>query len=423
MGEGLPVASLWAVALLLPLSALLFLLSALVERSGPIRLRHWAEGAGGALRALHDHPARFEAFRFLTSLVAKLLPVGLFLAASQLAAGLGTARPALWAVALVGLLLALTELAVRSILLAGPEGFLERATWAYRGLRTLLAPLLPLLAPIFRRPAPETGEGEEEDEEEATEGEIEAFLEVGTREGILDEEERELIWGVVDFGDTQVRSVMTPRIDMVCAPADEPLDALANRFVESSHSRIPLFVESIDRIVGVLHIRDVLSALRTPAPVAAAAMAQPPLFVPETKPLAELLRELQARRQQMAIVVDEYGGTAGLVTIEDLLEEIVGEIADEHDDETPESQALPDGSLLLDGRTHIERLEEEFGLRFPDSPFETVGGLVSSFLGYVPKPGETVEVEGVRLTVERADERRVLEVRVERSERPETADA
>ncbi len=414
MADRLSFAPLWAVALLLPLSVLLLLASALLERSGPIRLRHWAEGAGGTLRELHDHRSRFEAFRFLLSLAAKLLPVGLFFGAAGAAGSLAPGRPHLWAFGLVALLLALTELAVRSILLAGPEGFLERSTWLYRGLRLPLAPLLPLLSPLFRRRTAEREEDDEAEDEEATEGEIEAFLEVGTREGILDEEERELVWGVVDFGDTLVRSVMTPRIDMVCARAEESLDALANRFVESSHSRIPLFVDSIDRIVGILHIRDVLSALRAPGPVEAAAIAQPPLFVPETKPLGELLRELQARRLQMAIVVDEYGGTAGLVTIEDLIEEIVGEIADEHDEEAPEQQALPDGSLLVDGRTHIERLEEEFGVRFDDPPFETVGGLVSSVLGYVPKAGEAVEVEGIRLTVERADERRVLSVRVER---------
>ncbi|HSM49853.1 MAG TPA: hemolysin family protein [Thermoanaerobaculia bacterium] len=414
MAEGLSIGSLWAVVLLVPLAVLLFLASALVERSGPIRLRHWAEGAGGALRQLHGHRSRFEAFRFLLSLAAKLLPVGLFFGAADLAGSLGLGRPALWAFGLVTLLFALTELAVRSILLAGPEEFLERTTWLYRGLRIPLAPLLPLLSPLFRRRAEEREEDDSEEDEEATEGEIEAFLEVGTREGILDEEERELVWGVVDFGDTLVRSVMTPRIDMVCAPAEESLDSLANRFVESSHSRIPLFVDSIDRIVGILHIRDVLSALRAPAPVEAVAIAQPPLFVPETKPLGELLRELQARRLQMAIVVDEYGGTAGLVTIEDLVEEIVGEIADEHDEEAPEQQALPDGSQIFDGRTHIEKLEEEFDLRFDDPPFETVGGLVSSVLGYVPKVGDRAEVEGIRLTVERSDERRVLSVRVER---------
>jgi len=423
VSEGLSVAALWAVLLLLPLTALVFLLSALVERSGPIRLRHWAEGAGGALRLLHGQPARFEAFRFLTSLLAKLLPLGLFLAVTALAGSLGGGRPVLWAAGVVVLLLALTELAARSILLAGPEEFLERLTWPYRGLRVLLAPFLPLLAPLFRRPPPEEGEGEEAEDEEASEEEIEAFLEVGTREGILDAEERELVWGVVDFGDTQVRSVMTPRIDMVCAPAGESLEALANRFVSSSHSRIPLFVDSIDRIVGILHIRDVLSALRSPEPVGEpAALAQAPLFVPETKPLGELLRELQARRQQMAIVVDEYGGTAGLVTIEDLIEEIVGEIADEHDEETPARELLPDGSAIYDGRTHIEELEEEYGLRFADPPFETVGGLVSSRLGYVPKAGEAIEIETVRLTVERADERRVLAVRVERLPPAEASD-
>ena len=286
----------------------------------------------------------------------------------------------------------LTELAARSILLAGPEEFLERLTWPYRGLRVLLAPFLPLLAPLFRRPPPEEGEGEEAEDEEASEEEIEAFLEVGTREGILDAEERELVWGVVTSATRRCQRD-EPRIDMVCAPAGESLEALANRFVSSSHSRIPLFVDSIDRIVGILHIRDVLSALRSPEPVGEpAALAQAPLFVPETKPLGELLRELQARRQQMAIVVDEYGGTAGLVTIEDLIEEIVGEIADEHDEETPARELLPDGSAIYDGRTHIEELEEEYGLVFADPPFETSAASCRP-ARYVPKAGEAIEIE------------------------------
>ena len=403
----------WAAALLLPLLPLLFVLSALVERSGPIRLRHWVEGAGGELRRLYESGPRFEAFRYLLNLGAKILPIGLFVAVETLARGLGASRGWLWALGVVAAMLAATELGSRSLLLRGPEEALRRLTWLYRFFRLLFSPLVPVLAPVMARRQLEVETDEAEDA--ASEEEIEAFIDVGTREGILDPEERELVWGVVDFGETQVRSVMTPRIDMVCAPAGETLETLATRFVESSHSRIPIYRDSIDTIVGILHIRDVLAGLSTKPPGDPLALAQAPLFVPETKRLDELLRELQARRQQMAIVVDEFGGTAGLVTVEDLIEEIVGEIADEHDVEEPENRALPDGSLLLDGRAHIERLEEEFDVRFEDPAFETVGGLVSSALGYLPQAGESVTTHGLLLTVERADDRRVLAVRVQRA--------
>src|SRR6185436_17756471 len=198
---------------------------------------------------------------------------------------------------------------------------------------------------------------------------IEAFIDVGTREGILEPEQGEWLWSIVDFRDTQVRSVMTPRIDMVCAPIEASLDTLAERFIESGHSRIPLHEGSIDHVVGILHIRDVLRALRLPEPTPVREMIKPPLFIPETKALGELLKELQARFQQVAIVVDEYGGTAGMVTVEDLLEEIVGEIMDEHEALVAELEPVSEGIWRLDGRAHVELLDELFGVDLDDEEF------------------------------------------------------
>src|SRR5260370_21177073 len=209
--------------------------------------------------------------------------------------------------------------------------------------RLALLVLLPLVALISRaagltvrvRGSRPEREEEAEEDDAASHEEIEAFIDVGTREGIIEPEQGEWLSNIVDFPETQARSVMTPRIDMVCAPVDSTLDGRADGFVESGHTRMPLYQESIDHIVGVLHSREVRKALREPSPPTAAQLREllkPPLFIPETKPLAELLRELQTRFQQVAIVVDEYGGTAGLVTVEDLVEEIVGEISDEPED-------------------------------------------------------------------------------------------
>jgi CBS domain containing-hemolysin-like protein len=172
----------------------------------------------------------------------------------------------------------------------------------------------------------------------------------------------------------------------------------------------------------VLHLRDLLVALRAPEPrPAAASLVQTPLLVPETKQLGDLLKELQARHLQMAVVINEWGGTEGLVTVEDLIEEIVGEIADEHDEGSPENRLLEDGSLVLDGRAALGTLDEHFGFRPGTEVYETVGGLVSGLLGRVPEAGEELEHAGLRFSIEKADERRILSVRVRRAEPAETA--
>jgi putative hemolysin len=417
-------ALVWAVGLLLPGTALLSVLSALLERSGPIRLRHWAEEAGGRVRAIFDQPVRFGAFRSLLSLASRLLPVGFCVALAALFATAGAAHPVAWSLGLAAVLLAALEVVNRALVGRQPERALRALTGFYRATLAVLLPLVIVVATLV--PSGSLERREDPEDEAASDEEIEAFIDVGTREGILEPEQGQWLSNIVDFPVTQARSVMTPRIDMVCAPLDSTLDTLAERFIASGHSRIPLYRDSIDHIVGVLHIRDAFRALRLPQPPGPAEIEKlliPPLFIPETKPLGELLKELQTRFQQVAIVVDEYGGTAGLVTVEDLVEEIVGEITDEHDGaQTAERVQLGDDRWRLDGRAHVEALDELFGVEVEDVEYETVAGLIFSALGHVPHPGETVEQHGLRFTVEEVANRRIKQILVERIAAAEAAE-
>ncbi len=398
---GLPGYLVWlGVAALLLVSSLLAVLASLLERSGSIRLRHWAEESGGRLQRLNESPPHLAAFRYLLSFLARLAPVLLFVALFR-AIRVGWA-----AVVAIAIWLALVEGVNRMLVGRDPETALRRLTGAYRVALALLAPLVRLLA----APLGEAVTDRKEDEDEVSEEEIEAFIDVGTREGILDPGEDDLIMRVIDFGDAVVRSVITPRIDMVAAPTDTSLEALAELFNEAKHTRIPLYRDSVDQVVGVLHIRELLAALRSESAPSAAELAMPPYVVPETKPLNELLREFQRSRQQLAIVVDEFGGTVGLVTVEDLLEEIVGEIVDEHEEVPEGNLELPDGSWKLDGATPVDTLHMLFGVDVGHEPVETVGGLVFGRLGQLPEVGQRIEAFGLEIAVRQVEGRRVKSV-------------
>lgn len=411
----IPTLWIWLAALTLPLAILLSVLSALLERSGPIRLSHWAEEAGGNLRTLYESRLRFGIFRSLLSLFARLAPIGLFLVLWSLGGALGLPGAGWIALGFVALELAATETANRLFVARSADRALEVLTRAYRAIYALLlAPiaLVSLLIPssvLVRKDRRD----DDEDDDDVSDEEIEAFIDVGKSEGILEAEAGEWIWNVVDFPNRQAKSVMTPRIDMICAPIDAGLETLADRFVDSGHSRIPLYDGSIDKIAGVLHIRDLLRALRAGTPTSARSLVKPALLVPETKTLDELLRELQRRFQQVAIVVDEHGGTAGMVTVEDLVEEIVGEIADEHEALAADLEPLGEGRYRLEGKARLELLEEMFDVDLDDAEVETVGGLVLSVLGRVPKVGDTVEAGNLRFVVESMEDRRIQSVVVE----------
>jgi CBS domain containing-hemolysin-like protein len=250
----------------------------------------------------------------------------------------------------------------------------------------------------------------------ATEQEVRAYIDVGRQEGILEKEEEKLLMSIVDFGDTRVREVMTPRTDIVWIDVASNLSVLFDLFVESKYSRIPVVRGSVDTVVGIVHVKDFFQAIRSGASQSIAELMREAYFVPDTKKVSELLREFQRRHLWMAIVVDEYGGVSGIVTVEDLLEEIVGEISDEHEDEREPVSRAGEHAYSVSGKANIAVIRDLFGRGPEEEEFTTVGGFLTSRLGHIPKAGETYRESELRFTVEEADRRRVYRVKVE----PET---
>lgn len=254
--------------------------------------------------------------------------------------------------------------------------------------------------------------------QQTPEANIEALISAGAEEGLIEESDRELIESVVAFGDTRVREVMTPRPNIVAIEEDETLEALRQLVINEQYSRIPVYQGSIDRVVGFVHVRDMFEveeAERSARHVRE--LVRPIPAVPETKPVNDLFKEMQDRRAHMAIVVDEYGNTAGLVTMEDLVEKVFGEIRDEHEPGVDVTQE-PNGDYIVSGNFGVDRLEELLGFR-PNGEVEstTVGGLIMEWLGRVPQAGESVEREGVRLEVLASNDLRVEKVRLSKTER------
>ena len=230
------------------------------------------------------------------------------------------------------------------------------------------------------------------------------------------EEEREMIEGIFDLGETNVREIMVPLVDVVAVPEEATVEEAVARIRESGHSRLPVYRERIDHVIGIVTALDVFQRGATEESVNA--LLRPAYYVPETKRIDELLRELQRQRIQLAVVVDEYGGSEGIVSVEDVVEEIVGEIEDEHERQPSTLTSLPDGSYLVAARLGIDELNEALEWDVPKKDYETVGGLILSALGRIPRPGEQVILERYELSVVDADERRILKVKVKAREQP-----
>jgi putative hemolysin len=286
---------------------------------------------------------------------------------------------------------------------------------AARSFQPLTSALVRLLKVEARREAAAGGGAQAADEE--TREAAHAYPEAGEEQGLIEGDQRRLLRSIVDFGDTLVREVMTPRPDMVAISMDATIDELRALFREQEYSRFPVYGENLDNIVGIIFVKDLLH-LEDPN-AALASLVRPATFVPETKRVPELLKEFQRRQVQFAIVVDEYGGTAGIVTIEDLLEEIVGEIRDEYDVETEPVIDEGNGSFVLSGKVNIDVVRERLGVEIEPEGFETVGGYVLTRVGRVPAVGETFELDGLDVQVLEAERRRIHKVRFRRSELPE----
>jgi CBS domain containing-hemolysin-like protein len=249
-----------------------------------------------------------------------------------------------------------------------------------------------------------------------TEEEIREMIDVAESDEVIEESERAMIHSIFELGDTVVREIMVPRPDMVTVSVADDLGTVLDTILRAGHSRIPVLGEDREQLVGVVYAKDVLRRLHTNGDESGPweELMRLPTFVPELKPVDQLLREMQADKVHLAIVVDEYGATAGLVTIEDILEEIVGEIVDEYDREEKLVEQLGEDVWRLDARVPVDELNEMLGTDLPNEEWDTLGGLVFGLLGHVPSPGERVEIEGIRLTAERIRGRRIAKVLVKR---------
>ena len=255
------------------------------------------------------------------------------------------------------------------------------------------------------------------DEEVVTEEEIRMMVDVGGEKGVIEDAQIEMINNIFEFDDIDVADIMTHRTDMVCIDDDEPLSEAVKLSIENGFSRIPVYEEDPDDIIGIVYIKDFLKYVGTNLPKTKTVkdMMRPAYYVPETKRCGELFTEMTEKRVQMAVVIDEYGGTAGIVTLEDLLESIVGNIQDEYDQEDEEISIINDTVFEVDGITDIEEVEEHIGKTFPDGDYDTIGGYIISVLGFLPQDGEMNEVtfENVKFTVLNVEERRIGKVKVE----------
>jgi len=291
------------------------------------------------------------------------------------------------------------------------------------GLAIVVRPLTALLA--FLQSLAQLGSEEvKADEANTPQENIQALISAGTEEGIIEEEDRRLIQSVVAFGDKTVREVMTPRPSMVAVSANSTLEDLRRLVINEQFSRIPVYEETIDQVVGFVHVRDMFELDQEDrSHRKVRELMRPVRLVPETKPVNDLLREMQSDGAHMAIVVDEYGNTAGLATMEDLVEEILGEIRDEHEP-TLDVEQDPEGRFIVSGSFNVDHLNDLIGYRPPDGiESTTVGGLVSEWIGRVPQIGEFIERDGVCIEVLAGNDLRVEQVRISRiePEKPELA--
>jgi CBS domain containing-hemolysin-like protein len=253
------------------------------------------------------------------------------------------------------------------------------------------------------------------DTTEDLEMEIQELLEEGEEHGLITHQEGQMINSIFEFRDTLIHEIMTPKPEMVCADIETEMPDVLKLIVKEGFTRIPVYSESPDNVVGILNAKDLLVCVDAPENYPdIRELIKPPYMVPETKRIVDLLRAFQAKKNHMAIVTDEFGGVRGLITLEDVLEEIVGEIDDEYDKDEPQWRPLPDGGLMIYAKEDIEEVESFFDVGLPDGPYESVGGFIIHQLEHLPKAGETVEVGSLIFKVVTATKRHIKTVKIHR---------
>ncbi len=389
-------------------SALFALVGSGEERSGVE-----PDGRGPGVGRLVARADRLQHAIALGHLLAVVWVSGLaWIAVEQATGGVGAVSWIAVPLATTLVVLVLGELVPKSVGLERPELWIGAAATVLRAWDVLLAPVTVPLRALGGAYDRALGPGAAVDPISADE--VRAIVAESSESADLDVDERRMIRSIFAFGDTTVREVMTPRPDIVAIEADTPWPEVLEQVREAEHSRVPVYAGSLDEVVGVLYAKDLLAH--------AHGLAEPPQdlrgmswevsFVPEGKKIDDLLREFQRREIHLAVVVDEYGGTAGIVTLEDILEELVGEIQDEYDHEAPLVEPLAEGALRIDGRLDADDFNELTGADLEGEEVETIGGLVARELGRVATGGETVDVGDWRFTVESVDGKRIVKLRV-----------
>jgi putative hemolysin len=402
----------------------------------PSRVEQLVEqGRRGAprVRRLTSDPGRFLAviqlaITFIGFLASAYAGVSLAAAVADLLVGVGMDSGLAGAIGLILVTILLSlftivfgELVPKTLALAHPEAFALGLAGPVELIGRLFRPVVAGLTAATRAIARVFG-AEVNSAAQISAEELRLIVERGGEQGILEAEEEQMIHAVIELGDRRVHEVMVPRIAMVSLAVTATFDDAIETIIEEGHSRVPVYEATVDEVVGILYAKDLLAFLRPGRDQRPdlRSLLRPPVFVPESMSIDDLLHEFQRRKVHIAIVLDEYGGTAGLVTIEDLLEEIVGEIQDEYDTEEPLVERLGEDRARVDGRASVDDLLDLFDLRLTledEDEYDTVGGLVYHRIGGVPVPGHEIRVDGLRLTVETTDGRRVGKVLVVR-ERP-----
>jgi magnesium and cobalt exporter, CNNM family len=410
--------SLVAVVLLTGMAAFLAMSETAVTRTNRIRAaRLEEEGRRGArqLRDLVENTARSLNLILLLVLVVQFAATSLFTAVMERLVG-GGLGVALAAAIMTVVTFIFAEVAPKTYAVQHTDQAALRVAPVVWWLTRLpvLGPLTRLLIGIGNIVTPgkglKTGPFVSEDE-------LRAIVDEAEREEVIEDEEREMIQSIFEFGDTIVREVMVPRPDMVVVPSNCSLEQVLEVILRTGYSRIPVFGRDIDDIVGLAYAKDVLRSLHDgQADKPLLEILRPAPVMPESMRAADCLREMRRRKSHMVIVIDEYGGTSGLVTIEDLLEEIVGEITDEYDREEPNVEPLPDGGWRVNARMSIDEVNELLDMELPATEWDSIGGLLLNLVGGVPKEGQQVEFQGLSLRAERVQGRRISRVRINRLE-------
>jgi putative hemolysin len=414
----------WLELIIIVIALILAALAASAETSltsiSRVRLRQLVEQKvpqAIVIERLHRNPNAYLSTILIVNTVAIIVASS---AATLLALHLYHEQVAEWAVSLVLSLVVLVacEITPKTLALQRAEKVALRMARLVAWATLVMRPIVFVLTAVTRLILRMMGARAQVRGPFVTEEELKMLVSVGEEEGVLEEEEREMIHGIFEMGDMRVREVMVPRTDLVAIEANEPVEKAVELVTKHGHTRIPVYESSLDHIVGVLYAKDLLRAVVRGEQKTLREIARKPYFTPESNKVQDVLRDLRKNRVHMAIVVDEYGGTAGAVTIEDILEEIVGPIQDEYDiGEEDEIQFISPNEVVLDGRVSVDDVNELLKLNIAADDYDTIGGYVLNQLGAAPKVGATLKLGQADLRVEAVQGTRIKKVRI-RSEAP-----